>query len=164
MFLESRLKQGVAHLDGGLFEKTVVVMDSANVAAGLDDPSDMFDEEYDGVRMAGVVVASGQFVNWVIKLADVKRAFNRPENCFPINRVKALKLELVNRAHLCGSQEVHPLSLDHSNDDPRAGHIRRQGPATLSSQFSFSSLLLLSYHSSVPEQRPQTALWTTPTS
>jgi hypothetical protein len=63
MCLESRLKQGVAHLDGGLFEKTVVVMDSANVAAGLDDPSDVFDEEYDSVRMAGVVVASGQFVN-----------------------------------------------------------------------------------------------------
>jgi hypothetical protein len=38
-------------------------MDSANVAAGLDDPSDVFDEEYDSVRMAGAVVASGQFVN-----------------------------------------------------------------------------------------------------
>jgi enhancing lycopene biosynthesis protein 2 len=60
--MKSKLKQGVAHLDGSLCEERVVMMDSANLTAGLDDPSDVSDEEYDSVWVAGVVVASGQLV------------------------------------------------------------------------------------------------------
>ena len=39
----------VAHLDGSLFEKTVVMIDSPNMTAELDDPSDVSDEEYDSM-------------------------------------------------------------------------------------------------------------------
>jgi hypothetical protein len=50
--------------------------------------------------VAGVAVASGQFINQSIKLADVKRAINQSENSLSINQVKALKLELIDYAHL----------------------------------------------------------------
>lgn len=50
--------------------------------------------------MAGVAVASGQFINQSIKLADVKRAINQSENSLSINQVEALKLELVDYADL----------------------------------------------------------------
>lgn len=46
---ESWLKQGVTHLDGSLFEKTVVMIDSPNMTAELDDPSDVSDEGYDSM-------------------------------------------------------------------------------------------------------------------
>jgi hypothetical protein len=49
MCMKSWLKQGVAHLDGSLFEKTVVMIDSPNMTAELDDPSDVSDEEYDSM-------------------------------------------------------------------------------------------------------------------
>jgi hypothetical protein len=50
--------------------------------------------------VAGIAVASGQFINQSIKLADVKRAINQSENSLSINQVKALKLELIDYAHL----------------------------------------------------------------
>jgi hypothetical protein len=50
--------------------------------------------------VAGVAVASGQFINQLIKLADVKRAINQSENSLSINQVEALKLELIDYAHL----------------------------------------------------------------
>lgn len=37
MCMKSWLKQGVAHLDGSIFEETVTMIDSLNVTAGLDD-------------------------------------------------------------------------------------------------------------------------------
>jgi hypothetical protein len=49
MCMRSWLKHGVAHLDGSLFEKAVVMIDSANVTAELDDLSDVSDEEYDSM-------------------------------------------------------------------------------------------------------------------
>jgi hypothetical protein len=49
MCMRSWLKYGVAHLDGSLFEKAVVMIDSANVTAELDDLSDVSDEEYDSM-------------------------------------------------------------------------------------------------------------------
>jgi hypothetical protein len=51
--------------------------------------------------VAGVAVASSQFINQSIKLADVKRAINQSENSLSINQVEALKLELVDYAHFC---------------------------------------------------------------
>lgn len=49
MCMKSWLKQGVAHLDGSLFARTVMVIDSANMTAGLEDISDVSDGEYDSV-------------------------------------------------------------------------------------------------------------------
>lgn len=49
MCMKSWLKQGVAHLDGGLFEKSVIMINSSNATAELDDPSDESDEEYDSM-------------------------------------------------------------------------------------------------------------------
>jgi hypothetical protein len=49
MCMKSWLKQGVAHLDGSLFKKTVVMIDSPNVTAELDDPSDVSDAVYDSM-------------------------------------------------------------------------------------------------------------------
>jgi hypothetical protein len=60
------------------------MIDSANVAAGLDDPSNLSNEEYDGVWVTGNVVASGQSINYLIELADIKRAINQTENCFDL--------------------------------------------------------------------------------
>jgi len=51
--------------------------------------------------VAGIAVASGQLINQSIKLGDVKRAINQSENSLSINQVKALKLELIDYAHLC---------------------------------------------------------------
>jgi hypothetical protein len=47
MCMKSWLKQGAARLDGSLFERAVVMIDSANVTAELEDLSDVSDEEYD---------------------------------------------------------------------------------------------------------------------
>jgi hypothetical protein len=49
MCMKSWLKQGVAHPDGSLFEKTVVMIDSPSATAEFDDPPDVFDEEYDSM-------------------------------------------------------------------------------------------------------------------
>jgi hypothetical protein len=50
--------------------------------------------------VAEVAVASGQSINQSIKLAHMKRAINQSENSLSINQVKALKLELIDYAHL----------------------------------------------------------------
>lgn len=50
--------------------------------------------------MAGIAAASCQFINQSIKSADVKRAINQSKNSLSINQVKALKLELIDYAHL----------------------------------------------------------------
>lgn len=49
MCMMSWLKQGVAHLDGSLFERTVMTIDFANATAELEDLSDVFDDEYDSM-------------------------------------------------------------------------------------------------------------------
>jgi hypothetical protein len=49
MCMKSWLKQGVAHLDGSLFERTVMTIDSENATAELEDPSDVSGEEYDSM-------------------------------------------------------------------------------------------------------------------
>ena len=49
MCMKSWLKQGVAHLDGGIFEKAVITIDSSNVIPEVDNLSDMSDEEYDSM-------------------------------------------------------------------------------------------------------------------
>jgi len=49
MCMKSWLKQGVAHLDGGIFEKAVITIDSSNVIAEVDNLSDVSDEEYDSM-------------------------------------------------------------------------------------------------------------------
>jgi hypothetical protein len=58
------------------------MIDSPNVTAELDDPLDVSDEVYDSMQVAGVAVASGQFIHQSIKLAaDVKRAINQKILC-----------------------------------------------------------------------------------
>ena len=49
MCMKSWLKQGIVHLDGSLFERTVMTVDPADVTAGPEDPSDVSDEEYDSM-------------------------------------------------------------------------------------------------------------------
>lgn len=49
MCMKSLLKQGVAHLDGSLFEKTVSMVESQDVTVDSDDFSDASDEAYDGI-------------------------------------------------------------------------------------------------------------------
>lgn len=49
MCMKSWLKQGVAHLDGGIFEKAVITIDSSNVIAEVENLSDVSDEEYDSM-------------------------------------------------------------------------------------------------------------------
>jgi hypothetical protein len=49
MCMKSWLKQGVAHLDGSLFERTVMTIDPANTITELEDLSDVSDEEYDSM-------------------------------------------------------------------------------------------------------------------
>ena len=45
--MKSWLKQGIVHLGGSLFEKTLMTVDPADVTAGPEDPLDVSDEEYD---------------------------------------------------------------------------------------------------------------------
>lgn len=49
MCMKSWLKQGVAHLDGSLFEKTVAMIESSSVIADVDGSSDASDDAYDGM-------------------------------------------------------------------------------------------------------------------
>jgi len=49
MCMKSWLKQGIARLDGSLFERTVMMTDSAGATAGLGDLSDVSDEEFDSM-------------------------------------------------------------------------------------------------------------------
>jgi hypothetical protein len=49
MCMKSWLKQGVAHLDGSLFEKTVAMIESSSVTTDVDGLSDVSDEAYDGM-------------------------------------------------------------------------------------------------------------------
>jgi len=49
MCMKSWLKQGIAYLDGSLFERMVMMTDSADVTAGLGDLSDVSDKEYDSM-------------------------------------------------------------------------------------------------------------------
>jgi hypothetical protein len=49
MCMKSWLKQGVAHLDGSLFENTVAMIESSSVTTDVDGLSDVSDEAYDGM-------------------------------------------------------------------------------------------------------------------
>lgn len=46
MCMKSWLKQGIAHLDGSLFERTVMMIESEDTTAELEDLSDVSEEEY----------------------------------------------------------------------------------------------------------------------
>jgi hypothetical protein len=54
MCMKSWLKQGIAHLDASLLERTVVMIDSADVTVGLEESSDVSDEEYDSMLDGGI--------------------------------------------------------------------------------------------------------------
>lgn len=50
--------------------------------------------------MAGVAAASSQLINQSIKLADMGQAINQFRKSLSIKQVKALRLELIDYAHL----------------------------------------------------------------